>query len=213
MTSTAEMMRSFVAVDVETANTDPASICQIGLVRVENGSVRDDWTTLIDPECGFHDGNMAIHGITPSMVLGQPRFSDLAMELRRFVGPRVVASHTGFDRVALARAYRRYGFEFPDWPWLDTARVVRRTWAQFSKRGYGLANVAAHCGITFGHHDAGEDARAAALILVHAMDETGLDVTGWMARVQQPIHPRRARIHRDGRGSEHQGDSQAPSRT
>lgn len=187
------MMRSFVAIDVETANTDPSTICQIGLVRVEDGVIRDCWTTLVDPECDFHPENIAIHGITPSTVREQPRFSDLTVELRRFVGPRVVASHTGFDRVALARAYVRYGLECPDWSWLDTARVVRRTWMQFSKRGYGLANVAAHCGITFGHHDAGEDARAAALILLRAMDETGLDIAAWMLRVRQPIRPRKVR--------------------
>lgn len=186
-------MRSFVAIDVETANTDPSSICQIGLVRVEDGCVRDCWTTLVDPECDFHSGNVAIHGITPSAVYDQPRFSDLAMELRRFVGRRIVASHTGFDRIALSRACGRYGLDIPDWSWLDTARVVRRTWTQFSKRGYGLASVAAHCGITFGHHDAGEDARAAALILLRAMDETGLDIAAWMLRVEQPIHPRKAR--------------------
>jgi DNA polymerase-3 subunit epsilon len=206
-------MKSFVAIDVETANADISSICQIGLVRVQDGIVRNGWTTLVDPECDFHPGNIAIHGITPSQVRGQPRFADLAGELRRFVGPRVVASHTGFDRVALARAYARYGLECPDWSWLDTTRVVRRTWPQFSKRGYGLARVAAHCGITFGHHDAGEDARAAALILLRAMEETGLDITDWMARVQRPIRLRRARVRRDDRGSEHQGDSQAPSRT
>jgi DNA polymerase III subunit epsilon len=187
------MKRSFVAIDVETANTDPSSICQIGLVRVEDGFVRDCWTTLVDPECDFHPGNISIHGITPSTVREQPRFSDLTVELRRFVGPRVVASHTGFDRVALARAYTRYGLECPDWSWLDTARVVRRTWPQFSKRGYGLANIAAHCGIAFGHHDAGEDARAAALILLRAMDETGLDIAGWMLRARQPIRPRKVR--------------------
>ena len=60
------MMKSFVAIDVETANADISSICQIGLVRVQDGIVRNGWTTLVDPECDFHPGNIAIHGITPS---------------------------------------------------------------------------------------------------------------------------------------------------
>ena len=205
-------MRSFVAIDVETASTDPASICQIGLVCVEDGSVRECWTTLVDPQCDFHSWNIAIHGITPAMVAGEPRLPELADDLRKFVGARVVASHTGFDRIALTRAYDRYGLECPEWSWLDTASVVRRTWKQFSKRGYGLASVAAHCGIRFGHHDAGEDARAAALILVRAMDETGLDIHGWMVRVHQPIHPRQPRGCRKGRETPAKETSESPLR-
>lgn len=40
----------FVALDVETANADQASICQVGLVRFEGGDVADTWETLVDPE-------------------------------------------------------------------------------------------------------------------------------------------------------------------
>jgi len=56
--------------------------------------------------------------------------------------------------------------------------------------GYGLANVAAFCGVEFRHHDALEDARAAALVLLHAMDHVGLDLNGWRRRIRQPIFPR-----------------------
>ena len=40
---------SFVAVDVETANSDRGSICQIGVVSVEQGQIVDEWQTLVDP--------------------------------------------------------------------------------------------------------------------------------------------------------------------
>ncbi len=33
---------NFVAIDVETANADMASICQIGLVKFENGILSDE---------------------------------------------------------------------------------------------------------------------------------------------------------------------------
>ena len=43
-------------------------------------------------------------------------------------------------------------------------------------------------GIAFRHHDALEDARAAAEIMLRACDETaGLDAEDWLARVERPI--------------------------
>lgn len=45
----------------------------------------------------------------------------------------------------------------------------------------------ADLGIEFDHHDALEDARAAAEIVLRASAVAGLDVEGWLRRVQQPI--------------------------
>jgi len=39
----------------------------------------------------------------------------------------------------------------------------------------------------FKHHDALEDAKAAAQILLTAMSESGIDLHGWIKRVRQPI--------------------------
>lgn len=72
--------------------------------------------------------------------------------------------------------------------WLDTARVVRRAWPEFSQKGYGLANVTRHFGIEFRHHDAKEDARAAGEVLLRAVAATGLSVEHWLERAVRPIH-------------------------
>lgn len=192
------MGSTFIAVDVETANPDRSSICQVGAVRVEDGTIAQAWSTLVDPETYFDAWNVEIHGITESMVRGQPRFPDAVARLRDLVGSRVVASHTAFDRVAIERAHDRYRLEAPAWTWLDTARVTRRAWPQFAETGYGLASVAAHCGVEFRHHDAGEDAKAAALVLLRAIAESGLDVSGWLTRVGEPIDPQKVRVAQEG---------------
>ena len=44
------MALTFNAIDVETANADRASICQIGIVYVRDGEIRDQWRTLANPE-------------------------------------------------------------------------------------------------------------------------------------------------------------------
>lgn len=187
---------SFVAIDVETANPDRASICQVGAVAVRDGEIIDTLDVLVDPETYFDPWNVEIHGISESMVRGEPRFPAVARRLREFVGECVVASHTPFDRTACDRAHERYELQTPDWTWLDTAMVSRRAWTQFAARGYGLSNVAKHCGIEFQHHSAVEDARAAALILLKACSDTGLDVPAWLGRASQAVQS----ISRDGQG-------------
>ena len=148
----------FVAVDVETANADLASICQIGIATFADGVLVDCWQSLVDPEDFFDEINVEIHGIDEEAVKGAPTFPQLAETLSRHLCGRLVACHTAFDRVALARVHEKYELDCPGCDWLDTARVVRRAYPQFSQRGYGLANVAATLGIDFRHHDALEDA-------------------------------------------------------
>ena len=57
------------------------------------------------------------------------------------------------------------------------------------RRGYGLKVLASNLGIEFTHHDALEDARTAALIVLQACEDTGLDIEGWLKRVRQPVAP------------------------
>ena len=63
---------NFIAVDVETANADLASICQIGVARYENGQLAFEWKSYVDPKDYFDSRNMSIHGIDDSMVAGAP---------------------------------------------------------------------------------------------------------------------------------------------
>jgi DNA polymerase-3 subunit epsilon len=173
---------NFVALDVETANADASTICQIGIVTFTNGAVDDTWSTLIDPEADFDPFNVGIHGIDADDVQQGSALPGVASEITRRIANRIVVAHTGFDKAALSRAYQKYGLNMPDCQWLDSARVARQAWTQFRKRGYGLANLARWCGIVFAHHDAAEDARAAGLVLVKAVHDTGVPIDGWCDR-------------------------------
>lgn len=178
---------SFVALDVETANSDQASICQIGAVSFVNGEIASSWQTLVNPEDRFDGMNVSIHGIDADAVRDAPTFPELAQRMDRLLGGMIVASHMPFDRVAMSRVCEKYGLSRFDCTWLDTARVCRRAWAQFARRGYGLANVASWAGIDFRHHDAEEDARAAGLILLRAVADTGLTVREWVTHSRQGL--------------------------
>ena len=193
----------FVAIDVETANADIASICQIGIVAFENGSVKESWQSLVNPEDYFENINTSIHGIDERAVEGAPTFPRIYGSVRKLLADAVVASHTPFDRVAVARVIEKYDLEYCDCAWLDTARVARRAWPEFSQRGYGLANVARKLGISFVAHNAEEDARAAGEILAYAMRETGMAISEWLDRVRKPINPSATSIATDGNPEGH----------
>lgn len=180
---------NFVAIDVETANADMASICQIGIARCEGGVITDEWTSYVDPEDYFDGVNVSIHGIDESVVQGSPTFAELVDTIRTYFEGSVVMCHTHFDRVAMHQAAQRYGVNPPQSVWLDSARVARRTWSECAWKGYGLYNVCKMIGYDFKHHDALEDAKAAAQILIAAINESKLDLDDWLKRVWQPIDP------------------------
>jgi DNA polymerase-3 subunit epsilon len=98
-----------------------------------------------------------------------------------------VVSHSSFDKRSLTAAALKYNLVPPQCRWLDSIKVVRRTWPQFSRRGYGLENLCKEFKINIQHHDALEDARATAEIMLLAMEQTGLGIEDWMERVTKPI--------------------------
>jgi DNA polymerase-3 subunit epsilon len=178
---------NFVCLDIETANADLASICQIGIAKFIDGDLTDEWSSLINPEDDFDPINISIHGISEEDVADAPKFPEVYSKLANFLISSICVSHTHFDRVSLTRAERKYGLIPIVTTWLDSATVARRTWLECASSGYGLAPVCKIIGYTFKHHDALEDAKAAGQVVLSAMARTGLDLDHWLVRVNQPI--------------------------
>ena len=177
----------FVSVDVETANPDLGSICQIGLVVFEGGVEVDSWVSLVNPHTWFHWMNEDIHGINEHTVRRSPAFCDVFPSLSQYLAGSVVVSHTAFDKSSITKATLAAHHPPIDCRWLDSARVARRTWEQFAYSGYGLANLAEHVGFQFRHHDALEDARAAGKVLLAALEHSGKSLEEWLAASHRPI--------------------------
>ncbi len=187
-------MLTFNSIDVETANADRASICQIGIVHVRDGEIKDQWQTLINPEDWFDPWNVSIHGIDRNDVRNSPTLPEVRGELRSRLLGSVLVSHTSFDRVAFERAMTRYNLEQLQVTWLDSAKIARRTWPEsYGRSGYGLKNIAKDLNISFKHHDAMEDARTAAEIVLRACAATETDIDGWLRQVERPIFPSSSR--------------------
>ncbi|VAW03164.1 hypothetical protein MNBD_ALPHA08-2065 [hydrothermal vent metagenome] len=177
----------FTAIDIETANEDYSSICQIGAVRVKNFEIIDEWKTYVNPQQKFLQKNSNIHGIALRHVSSSPTFPQVFKKLNSFIGGCVCIAHGSFDRGSIGQAIEKHDLTEIDCNWLDTTKVVRRLWPELSTRGYGLANVCEMIGYEFRHHDALEDAKAAAYIMLLAIEESGRDLEFWLDRTQRSI--------------------------
>lgn len=177
----------FVAIDVETANSDMASICQIGIACYSNGVLVDEWCSLINPEDYFDSINVSIHGINERDVVGAPVFSSVYHKIHALISNTICVSHTHFDRISMGKIIRKCELNPIETTWLDSAKVARRTWEECAWKGYGLSNVCKIIGFEFDHHNALEDAKACGAVLNAALEKKEFDLDGWLTRVGQPI--------------------------
>lgn len=166
-------MTRFAVVDVETANSDAGSICQIGVAVFDKGQIVKSWQSLINPKAEFDLMNIFIHSIDADSVLNAPTMQDIKPKLQELFEGAVVCSYSSFDKRALIKHFDEFATTYQ---WLDILRVVRKTWyGKFSSHNYGLANACEELGIELGdaHHNAEADALAAGGILLIAQHETG----------------------------------------
>jgi DNA polymerase-3 subunit epsilon len=159
----------FVALDVETACSDAASICQIGLACVQPDNQIQTFSMLVNPGTRFDSFNIQLHGIGPNHVADAPRFPDSLDLLLPLLTRHHLIQHSNFDKQAMNAACRFCGLDTPDLRWSDSVQIARRAWPELKGNGgHGLANLKRTLNLQFHHHDAGEDARAAAMVVLHA---------------------------------------------
>ena len=144
----------FYVIDVETANYDFASICQIGIAGYKNGQLEYEWESLVNPgeDFPFSKRNVNIHGITPSMVVNAPTFPELYNTINGMLSHNLVVCHTFFDRTAINGCCSYHGLTQLSCRWVNSASIVRKTWELFANKGYGLSNVCAYLKYEFNHH-------------------------------------------------------------
>lgn len=187
----------FVAIDVETANRNFSSICQIGLVRFEGGVEIAAESLHINPEDYFDPFNTRIHGITAETVAAAKCLPDIHGWLHEWTSGEILVSHTPFDRGALAQAFLRYTLPELNCRWADSAAIARNLWGS----PYNLKSLTERFGIVFQHHDALHDARAAGLVVLRAMAEAGSDILETYHAARATRHYRKAAsVRRDGDG-------------
>ena len=71
-------MRDFAAIDFETANEEPSSVCSVGVVIVRDGEIVDSFYSLIHPEPEYYQWFcQRVHGLGPEDTDDAPVFPDV----------------------------------------------------------------------------------------------------------------------------------------
>ena len=158
---------SFIAIDVETANNEPSSICSIAAVKVVDGEIVDSRYTLINPEPNYYTYFCTrVHGLTDADTWNAPSFGTIWREWEPWLrGFRLVAHNAAFDSKCIAEACRVYRLEPPSEPWLCTLRSARRQIPRQMLPSKRLPSVCEFFGVPFdNHHNALADALGCAKI-------------------------------------------------
>ena len=178
------MLRDFIAIDFETANQQPSSVCSIGVVMVRNGHLADSFYSLIQPEPNYYYyWCQRVHGLSRQDTDDAPVFpyvweqleeritnvffsDQLAFDNRRdlIASLPFVAHNARFDEGCLKAVFRVYQMDYPDYRFYDTLTAARRQFGR-SLPNHQLQTVAAACGYDLTrHHHALADAEACAAI-------------------------------------------------
>ncbi|MEB4615807.1 3'-5' exonuclease [Leucobacter sp. M11] len=168
---------NFSAIDFETANSNSASACSVGLIRVREGVVVDRQYWLIKPPeafAAFLPWNIKIHGITPEQVEFAESWEQQLPRLLDFLGDDIVVAHNaGFDMGVIKGACAATIQPTPKLRYLCSVQVARKT---YELPSYKLPSAAAAAGFReFSHHDALADAEASAAIISDAAGRHGVD--------------------------------------
>ncbi|ALO66575.1 hypothetical protein AS189_08845 [Arthrobacter alpinus] len=159
---------SFTAIDFETANNFRASACAVGLTKVRAGKVVDQVSSLIKPLPGFTEFapvNVSIHGITAAHVRNAPDWRGIHGPMMDFIGADALVGHNvSFEKSVISKANDACGLPAPVQDFHCTLTLARK---HLDLDHYTLSDVVGALDLpAFNHHDAGDDARASALIAI-----------------------------------------------
>lgn len=162
--------------DFETANHLPHSACSLALVMVKDSQIVGEYYSLIKPETDFFWKNIQIHGIQPADVVTAPKFPTVWQEIEKYYQTNrlIVAHNAGFDTKVLAGCLDYYGLEQPHYLSLCTVRTSRKLYPELTN--HRLDTVCKNLQISLDHHhDALEDSRACASILLKQESQFGVE--------------------------------------
>jgi len=159
---TEKMIDTFTAIDFETAQGKRWSICQVGLIRVEKGIIKDQVSILVQPPNNYYwDNFIDIHGITPQQTANAPTFDKVWKQIEPFIKNQNVVAHNGFsfDFHCISQTLEYYGITPPNYTGHCTYRIFRDN----------LASLCREHKIPLNHHNALSDAMACAkLFMIHS---------------------------------------------
>ena len=168
----------YSVVDIETTGGRKGgnAITEVAVVKVKNGEIIGDWSTLINPQRLIPKHITHLTGIDNNMVSQAPLFADIANELKQQLrGTIFVAHNVGFDYGFIKAAYEQIGQGFR-MPKYCTVKNARKAFPGLPS--YSLGKLTKELDIDLdNHHRALADATATAHLLRLIQDRKHSNLT------------------------------------
>lgn len=183
----------YTVIDVETANQNRSSICQIAIQEVRHGQVVFEASSLINPEERFSPICVDIHGIEEDDVKNAPTMAQYWPTIRKHCTNTIFVAHNAiFDVSALSASLEKYNISAGEsLPYVCTMLLAKRLLPQrrskpnkngcleadSSEYGFGLAPLCRYYHIDMiKHHDALSDVEACRHLLQKLLSCTGKEI-------------------------------------
>jgi DNA polymerase-3 subunit epsilon len=186
---------TYTVFDTETTGLDPSAgdeIIQIGATRIVNGKLlrHENFEQLVNPQRAVPELSIAIHGIRPEVLVGQPTISQVLPAFHAFAQDTVLVGHNAaFDMRFLQLKETQTGIHF-DQPVLDT--LLLSAWLHPHQESHALEAIALRLGVdATGRHAALRDALVTAevfLKLVPLLADKGIRTLGQAREVARKTY-------------------------
>ena len=174
-----------VFVDIETngGNGDRGRITEIAIIRIENGEIVDEYSSLVNPGSPIPYWITKLTGITDDDLVDAPYFEDIAADISRILdGAIFVAHNVRFDFSFIKRQLEACGYTFRP-KLFCTVRMSRALYSEH--KGHSLEKIIARHNIPVNdRHRATADAKAILDFTRLAISEKGEEAFRAAAAVQ-----------------------------
>lgn len=159
-------MKKVLYFDVEYANSKNQSICQMGLLSEyfpSGDPIFPERNIYINPEDGFDDKCIRIHGITNERVKNEPNFPDIWEIVEQYFANSIIVGHNvaAADINALLKVCNRYEINMPEIHYICTLDLAKEYIPPYKIKDYSLSTLCKYFDIDIDDcHSAFDDACA-----------------------------------------------------
>ncbi len=151
----------FAVLDLETTGGSPKmeKITEVAVIIYEDGIVKEEWQTLVNPERSVPPFVSRMTGITDAMLADAPKFYEVAKQIVEITEKCILVAHNArFDYGFLQEEFKRLGYSYHR-KRLCTVQLSKRLVPELTR--HGLDSMINHFDIQCGkRHRAMDDTRA-----------------------------------------------------
>lgn len=154
-----------IVLDTETTGLDytKEKMVEFAAVKLENGKIKEEFQTLINPEQHIRKSSIAIHGITSEMVADAPTEAEAMPKILEFIGDYPIVAHNAiFDYTFINEAsIRTTGKEIKN-ARVDSQQMFKEVYPDLDSHGLDALTKKFNVDLT-NHHRAMADTMGLAL--------------------------------------------------